>query len=329
MRCRQSLDFEFASALRHRLCRRFQSTVTSDVVIRSLTVNRSESVCGYYVVQVSSEQLFVKVEPKGDLRALQLEDDLWRFLQHEGVPVPRRLPSLTGPHYDSFVCGNEHVQIKVSEYIEYESVKGSPDECVAFAKALSRLHLCLARCPLSEKIERRSSSVRVEAEHGLGFLKEVLLTRSYDSLFERSEWVQRNRGTLVRLVEEFDPSLRGNGLPSQVIHGDLHLGNLGWHNKEVVFLDLETMTQTFVPRIADVAKLVFSIRNIFSVDTGPFLRVYADEMEEDVWDVGQVCAMWTQLAYDNICRSLYACHRRQYVDPQDELDKFVGFLTVN
>lgn len=189
---------------------------------------------GNYRLDLEAQSLFLKVIPESYLDQ-QIEANRFAvFVQNAGV---RSSTVISG--YPKRI--DDGMVVVAYDWIEGRCLEPSPLELEQFGRQLGRLHQVLGCYPGQKDVYSntcdRMTALREVAER-------IISLKRPDSPYLRR---------LCGLFEGNPFLFKPFGEPSQVLHGDLNVGNLRWTESGVVFLDFEDAKHSWFPPRIDVA----------------------------------------------------------------------------
>jgi len=301
--------------------------------ILGLNNNAPTELYGHFLINSTEKRYHLAVKPLIDYCTADIIYELTKSLLSGGVLVPLLYQTVDDHSFANFSYKGMPAGFILSEFIEQKPFSGSESQFLEVARALSRLHSVLRNIKIKDIIILRSNILRKESGNAKKMIQQLATSGNYDSLYELGGWARKRRKVLERIADEFEPRLSLDERLNQPVHGDLHPGNISFRKNEVVFLDLETVTQNYLPVTVDLAKAMFRLY-LMGANSGlqeslnmfDFLKTYWLSEKSAKESAAEIQWVWKQIIFDNISCSLYACSQRRYLDPEEELDKFCGYL---
>jgi hypothetical protein len=301
--------------------------------ITGLNEGYPNNICGHYLVVSKGKYYHLSIKPLSDHVEAKIVYNITKTLLEYKVLVPFIYLTDKGKDFALLKYKDCELCFILSNYIKHCVYDGSKEYFLEIARSLSKLHDGLRRMKLTDIVRKRSVMMRKEAKAAKNFICCLLVSRKIEDVYELAGWVRGRWKVLEMITEEFEPSFFDDDSNSQPIHGDLHPGNIGFVDGKTVFFDFEAATYNFLPVSVDIVNVVFRL-NIFRKDNGfassfsitDFMKTYSASEGLLPESITEMKMIWKQLLYDNLCRSIYACNQRRYLDSEEELDKFCTYL---
>lgn len=294
---------------------------------RGLRLNRGEGFPGHYCVTAAGKKYHLLLALQADEKRLRMVRNLAQYLNRSDIATPIACPGASGllAPICSFEKGTYYCIL--SPFKETKSYDGSSMCLRGFTAALGRLHAAFrvfVRPPeLKEWSQGRVAACRAAKQ----FLQQLVEDRQgYLFPDEIGQWVEERYKVLREIAAAYDPVFNFSS-QRQIIHGDLHPGNIGFSRDGVVFFDLDSALENYTTPLVDLAKSLVRLimMGAFSEkapdEMRTCLRIYAANLPSAKHLAERIPKVWQNIAYDNIARGLYNLRMGVAYAPLREFEK--------
>ncbi|CAN5789018.1 N/A [soil metagenome] len=202
----------------------------------------------YYSASDSAHAFFVRVYQQA---GGPLEQSILRRLHEEGASVCPILHTTSA----QYALDTPPFRIDIKPLISGgRSFNRSDADFSKIVSGLRKVHEVLAVVPEASLVKEAALSRAQRHTSTQTRLTSLVRHNEWDQFPHVEAWARQHAAWLVEVCEDFDPGI--HCLPgAQVLHGDIHPGNMLFLNDEVVFIDFEHSLYTFAPRLWDLAYL--------------------------------------------------------------------------
>lgn len=190
---------------------------------------------GYYFLHDDRSGLpfFIKILESKDVESQVLADSYASYLKSNGL----RVNSIVDGFPKHFDCTHRLV---VYQWIEGSFLNVDQNTMEILGRRMGQMHAAFSQYDF-DSVKNKSAEKLLALET---FSKELMQKRFYCGPY--AERVERLLQSMPDAFSNFDE-------PCQIVHGDLNVGNVLWTGDDVVFLDFEDTSSSWLPRRIEVA----------------------------------------------------------------------------
>lgn len=298
-------------AILHALSSIFPPAQSPDAALHALTP--SDGIAGRYRLQTPEGAWFVRVSMwMGDAA---LEKLLMDYLASKDVHVnPLLVTGIT------LAWDHKDYRVDVRPLIEGRHFDGSLDDLAQVASTLAACHVALSNFPDAANIRRAADQRYQQHQQARDLIDEVLSAKDFRIFGAQADWARVHVDWLGEMVAHFNPHFHAEA-EAQCIHGQIHLGNVLFHDGIAVLIDWEEAVYNYTPPAFDLAYFVqrFCLRDNPPPDV---LRQRLDTIAVHYGPLPPLAEMMRQLAWMSM--AVIVDHQTQgIITSPSEYDKFV------
>lgn len=283
---------------------------TSEIIRSEKPINKRES----QLIKKDNE-VFVRVTSKIGLPVL--EQEITQYLVDADISInPIILAGIDLMWHDT------QLRLDIRPLVTGAHFNYSVDEFRSLCLTLHDCHQALKDFPLKEAIKAQAKS---RFSKMYRYFESIIpkLAEVHAELFpEHHTWAKNNIDCFQRMTAEFNPNFHLVD-DAQCLHGEIHLGNVIFNDKQAILIDFEEAVYTFASPTWDIAYLLQRFCYDALEDSHQQDQFLAIASEIFTFERLAIHKMMQQLAWFSLATLLYQRHINDTRAPLSEYQKFV------